>query len=1753
MKHASLSPSHRRCSAQPPPDALHRRIRWLHHLEIVPMAMLCGHAAPIADLGICDPLVVSGSEGRDSLGDGDGDGEVSSSPHSHGALISACADGMLCVWSRSSGHCRRRRKLPPWVGSPSMVRTLPSNQRLQLVSIPKNPHQDKEGGTGLHPSSQLEMTVCAEGLSEGGNVMSIATCGNVVAFVLKSRCIFRLLPSGNTIGEISSVDDLLCEKSDSTQSHMVGGLFLEIENVDNLPNTQESDEIFSRNFAVWNNKGLSIVYSISYSKGSVNGYDNDNLGLVNKRGVVSSSMVISETFFAPYAVVYGFFTGEIEIVRFDLFEGLSSLGGSSHHEVKPQISRQFFLGHTGAVLCLAAHRMVGIAKGWSFNQVLVSGSMDCTVRIWDLDTGNLITVMHQHVGPVRQIILPPAHTYRPWSDCFLSVGEDSCVALASLETLRVERIFPGHPSYPAKVVWDGGRGYIVCLCRNHSGTSDAVDILYIWDVKTGARERVLRGTPSHSMFDHFCKGISMNSISGSVLNGNTSVSSLLLPVIEDGISTHSHPNNSEKLGASTNLVPGTMVESNTSRISKDDSEKLFPAPAATLQSNKHPIKSYCPFPGIAALSFDLASLVFPYQKHDLIASGSDNKQDNYVKGQGSETSSPHHKPSGNGPGVHRTSNAIVEEIEWIKTLEECLLRFSLASLHLWNVDPELDNLLITDMKLKRPKSFIVASGFQGDKGSLTLTFPNLSATLETSSCGNEEDSEVVIRCESLCEIPANTHPLDVRLSISFIQMGHYILRIESLCFDAEEPLQWKPHVTIWSTCRKHDDHGNLCLWFKLHGVGCSLVDWTANSTSSNESECPGDMETKLTSSKSFVSSSGSVNGYDNDNLGLVNKRGVVSSSMVISETFFAPYAVVYGFFTGEIEIVRFDLFEGLSSLGGSSHHEVKPQISRQFFLGHTGAVLCLAAHRMVGIAKGWSFNQVLVSGSMDCTVRIWDLDTGNLITVMHQHVGPVRQIILPPAHTYRPWSDCFLSVGEDSCVALASLETLRVERIFPGHPSYPAKVVWDGGRGYIVCLCRNHSGTSDAVDILYIWDVKTGARERVLRGTPSHSMFDHFCKGISMNSISGSVLNGNTSVSSLLLPVIEDGISTHSHPNNSEKLGASTNLVPGTMVESNTSRISKDDSEKLFPAPAATLQSNKHPIKSYCPFPGIAALSFDLASLVFPYQKHDLIASGSDNKQDNYVKGQGSETSSPHHKPSGNGPGVHRTSNAIVEEIEWIKTLEECLLRFSLASLHLWNVDPELDNLLITDMKLKRPKSFIVASGFQGDKGSLTLTFPNLSATLELLVSFWQDESEHVRMAARSLFHCAASRAIPLPLCNQKASGRTNLSSLSGLGENEHLVMAMNEKYSSTAAELLAEGMESTWKQCISSEIPRLIGDIFFQIECVSGPSVNSAAQSLAVPVGLREILVGVLLPSLAVADVPGFLTVMESQIWSTASDSPVHLVSLMTLIRVVRGSPRYLAQYLDKVIDFILQTVDPSNSVMRNTCFQSSMTALKEVVRAFPMVALNDTWTRLAVGDVIGERNNATIRIYDMQSVMKIKVLDASGPPGLPNLLAAGSEMMLITAISALSFSPDGEGLVAFSEHGLMIRWWSLGSVFWEKLSRNLVPVQCTKLIFVPPWEGFSPNSSRSSIMASIMGHDRQINIQEGTKGLSQADNLKLLIHNLDLSYRLEWVGERKVLLTRHGHELGTFRCELKFDGIWTRLREFFHEGSRLETRGEA
>lgn len=141
-----------------------------------------------------------------------------------------------------------------------------------------------------------------------------------------------------------------------------------------------------------------------------------------------------------------------------------------------------------------------------------------------------------------------------------------------------------------------------------------------------------------------------------------------------------------------------------------------------------------------------------------------------------------------------------------------------------------------------------------------------------------------------------------------------------------------------------------------------------------------------------------------------------------------------------------------------------------------------------------------------------------------------------------------------------------------------------------------------------------------------------------------------------------------------------------------------------------------------------------------------------------------------------------------------------------------------------------------------------------------------------------------------------------------------NLVRATHDRHSATAADVLAEGMESTWQMWIGAEIPQLIADVFFLIECLSGVgaprptsgqplrAVPSATMAPAVAMAIRESLTGNLLTSLALADVPAFLDVVKNQLATFAPNSSVHLVGLMALIRLVRSHPKALIFYLDQV-----------------------------------------------------------------------------------------------------------------------------------------------------------------------------------------------------------------------------------------------------------
>ncbi|XP_057824164.2 uncharacterized protein LOC131036328 isoform X2 [Cryptomeria japonica] len=1125
---------------------------------------------------------------------------------------------------------------------------------------------------------------------------------------------------------------------------------------------------------------------------------------------------------------------------------------------------------------------------------------------------------------------------------------------------------------------------------------------------------------------------------------------------------------------------------------------------------------------------------------------------------------------------------------------------------------------------------------------------------------------------ALFQVPPISSVPEGDLCIKFDLMQDYLIRIESVRSDFGLSTFRETHITIWlplhaASCVQSQGDLDACSkvsTYNIHLDGCCMAvmlgqggfwgDWSKTSSSSygdispinNCKEMTDSFEENLQKVVKVGSSDAEYSGclgretnfidcFSGNETKLIERNQIITSSMILSGKFSVPLALVYGFCSGEIKIVRFEclcpsIFTGEDKL----QNKHNPSMALQSFRGHTGPILCLAAHKML-VTTTESSRHILVSGSMDCTIRLWDLEGGSLISIMHQHIAPVRQILLPAPWTDRPWAECFLSISDDACVSLSSFETLNVERMFPGHPSYPKMVAWDSLRGYIACLCVQYTTHGGHNDILYIWDVKSGARERILKGAAAHSMFDHFLRCIHINSTTSKVLDLSTSMSSLMFHSNEEAnldlhgtikpekglgsagsksfsrgtgstelvdLTTKKSEGNFEKLSSKMVQVFGQGVKAASSASSSGDansSNYLSQISSQQIYNNKQRlIKGACPYPGVAALQFDLSSLMASdliqlpvFEKHE-----TKNNQPDLSLGS-SHTSRIESQTQNTCNTASKDSQVVIKDSEhhlncwdenaWLGTIEGHLLRMSLSFLHLWGADDHLDKLLIEEMNISKPENVGVAAGLPGDRGSLTLLLPGWRATfelwkssaefcamrsltmvslaqriiklsrpssaassalaafytrsfvekfpdikpplLELYACFWQDPSEHVRMAARTLFHCAAARAIPIILRCERLniinsperegttlvansdlkmdSGQSSLSELTEIlnwldsyeaedwipmiggtdgdakasriivgaalavwypslvksnlaiavaSQLVKLVMTVNGRHSPTAAELLAEGMDTTWHSHIASDIPHLIRDVFLLIECLSGSASGNAGsiQNPVIAMTIRETLTGILLPSLAMADVLGYLHVVENQIWTTGSDSPVHLVSLMTLVRIIRGAPKAMVPYLDKVTNYILQTMDTGNSVLRKSCLQSAMAALREMVRIFPMVALNQSSTRLAAGDAVGDIRTLSIQIYDLQSVTKLKVLDASGPPGLPTLLA-GNTALSTGGISALSFSPDGES----HEWGM-------------------------------------PDESSTTPTPKF-----------------------------DLSYRLEWKPSKNVALLQHGQELGIFQ----------------------------
>ena len=91
--------------------------------------------------------------------------------------------------------------------------------------------------------------------------------------------------------------------------------------------------------------------------------------------------------------------------------------------------------------------------------------------------------------------------------------------------------------------------------------------------------------------------------------------------------------------------------------------------------------------------------------------------------------------------------------------------------------------------------------------------------------------------------------------------------------------------------------------------------------------------------------------------------------------------------------------------------------------------------------------------------------------------------------------------------------------------------------------------------------------------------------------------------------------------------------------------------------------------------------------------------------------------------------GLDLASNVV--DLELLSTLgsaEGRILRTSLAFLHLWGANLELDKCLQKELRITPPMSIGTAAGFAGDRGATTLLLPGWKSTFEVIchiISMW--------------------------------------------------------------------------------------------------------------------------------------------------------------------------------------------------------------------------------------------------------------------------------------------------------------------------------------------------------------------------------------------------------------------------------------------
>ncbi|XP_041048865.1 WD repeat-containing protein 7 isoform X2 [Carcharodon carcharias] len=139
-------------------------------------------------------------------------------------------------------------------------------------------------------------------------------------------------------------------------------------------------------------------------------------------------------------------------------------------------------GHRSKVTCLLYPHQVSTRYDQRY---LVSGGVDFSVIIWDINSGEMKHIFCVHGGEITQLVVPPENCSSRVQYCVCSVASDHSVGLLSLRDKKCIMLASRH-LFPIQIIkWRPSDDYLVVGCSDGS--------VYVWQMDTGALDRCVMG------------------------------------------------------------------------------------------------------------------------------------------------------------------------------------------------------------------------------------------------------------------------------------------------------------------------------------------------------------------------------------------------------------------------------------------------------------------------------------------------------------------------------------------------------------------------------------------------------------------------------------------------------------------------------------------------------------------------------------------------------------------------------------------------------------------------------------------------------------------------------------------------------------------------------------------------------------------------------------------------------------------------------------------------------------------------------------------------------------------------------------------------------------------------------------------------------------------------------------------------------------------------------------------------------------